>query len=83
MTTNPPCGQPICRAYSLTVAEFERLGGEPWTQSFRIRVGLLAAKLYVQLYGKEPKKVRGSTKPGWRNKVSRIPVASLSRPTEN
>ena len=27
----------------MTVCEFERLGREPWTQSFRIRVGLLAS----------------------------------------
>ena len=45
------------------MGEFERLGREPWTQSFRMRVGLLASKLNVELYGKEPKKVRSSTKP--------------------
>jgi hypothetical protein len=42
-------------AYCLTVGEFERLGREPWTQSFRIRVGLLASKLYVELYGQGTK----------------------------
>jgi hypothetical protein len=35
----------------LTVGEFERLGGKPWTQCFRIRVALLANKLYAQLVG--------------------------------
>jgi hypothetical protein len=58
-----------CRAYGLTVSEFERLGGEVWTQSFRVRLGLLADKLFVKLYGKKPQKVRSSTKPWWRNKA--------------
>jgi hypothetical protein len=60
----------------MTVSEFERLGGEPWTQSFRIRLGLLANKLYDELYGKKPRKVRSSTKPEWRNKVCKYPCGS-------
>jgi hypothetical protein len=63
----------------LTVGEFERLGGEPWTQSLRIRVGLLAHKLYVELYGKEPKKVRSRTGPAWRNKVGEYPCGILEQ----
>ena len=63
------CPDRRCRAYGLTVSEFERLGGEVWTQSFRVRLGLLADKLFVELYGKKPKKVRSSTKPWWRNKA--------------
>jgi hypothetical protein len=74
-----PCGQPKCRAYQLTVGEFERLGGEPWTQSFRIRVGLLASKLYVELYGKKPKKVRSRTNPPWRNEVVAYPCGILEQ----
>jgi hypothetical protein len=74
-----PCGQPICRAHYLTVSEFERLGGEHWTHSLRIRVGLLAHKLYVELYGRKPTKVRSSTKPAWRNKVGKYPCGILEQ----
>ena len=63
----------------MTGCEFERLGREPWTQSFRIRVGLLASKLYVELYGKEPKKVCSSTKPAWRNTVGEYPCGILEQ----
>jgi hypothetical protein len=42
-------------------------------------VGLLAHKLYVELYGKEPKKVRSSTKPAWRNKVGKYPCGILEQ----
>jgi hypothetical protein len=73
------CGQSHCRAYHLTISEFERLGGEIWTQSFRIRLGLLANERYVDLYGKKPKKVRSSTRPDWRNKVSKYPCGILER----
>jgi hypothetical protein len=73
------CGHLHCRAYRLTISEFERLGGEAWTQSFRIRLGLLANKLYVQIYGKKPKKVRASTKPEWRNKVGKYPCGILEQ----
>jgi hypothetical protein len=63
----------------MTVSEFERLGGEPWTQSFRIRLGVLANKLYDELYGKKPRKVRSSTKPAWRNKVCKYPCGILEQ----
>jgi hypothetical protein len=82
MSRTPLCGQPICRAYQLTVGEFERLGGEPWTQSFRVRLGLLANKLYVELYGKRPSKVRSSTRPEWRNKVGKYPCGILEQAYE-
>jgi hypothetical protein len=36
-------------------------------------------KLYVELYGKEPKKVRSSTKPAWRNKVGKYPCGILEQ----
>ena len=54
---NELCGQPKCRAYRLTVSEFERLGGVLWSQSFRSRLGLLAKKRYIELYGKEPREL--------------------------
>jgi hypothetical protein len=75
----PACGDRTCRAYRLTVSEFERLGGEAWTQSFRIRLGLLANKLYADLYGKKPEKVRSSTKPDWRNMVGQYPCGILEQ----
>jgi hypothetical protein len=63
----------------LTVSEFERLGGENWTQSFRVSLGLRAGKLYKGLYGKDAKKVRSSTKPEWRNKVGKYPCGILEQ----
>jgi hypothetical protein len=42
-------------------------------------MGLLATKLYIELYGKPPKKVRSSTKPAWRNTVSRYPCGILEQ----
>jgi hypothetical protein len=74
-----PCGDRACRAYLLTVSEFERLGGERWTQSFRIRLGLLANNLYAELYGKKPNKIRSSMKPEWRNRVSQYPCGILEQ----
>jgi hypothetical protein len=70
---------PTCRAYHLTVSAFERLGGERWTQSFRVRLGLLANKRYAELYGKKPRKVRSSTTPNWRNKVCKYPCGILEQ----
>jgi hypothetical protein len=75
----PACGKQTCRAYHLTVSEFERLGGEAWSQSFRIRLGLLANTLYAELYGKKPRKVRSSTRPKWRNKVGKYPCGILEQ----
>jgi hypothetical protein len=76
---NPACGDVTCRAYRLTVSEFEKLGGEPWTQGFRIRLGLLANKLYVEVYGEKPKKVRSSFKHGYRNTVGKYPCGILEQ----
>jgi hypothetical protein len=73
------CGGRTCRAYLLTVSEFERLGGEAWTQSFRVRLGLLANKRYAELYGNKPKKVRSSTNPEWRNMVGQYPCGILEQ----
>jgi hypothetical protein len=73
----PPCDYQTCRAYRLTVGEFERLGGETWTQSFRIRLGLRARELYRELYGKEAPKVRSRTNPAYRNMVGQYPCGIL------
>jgi hypothetical protein len=73
----PLCGQSLCRAYHLTVREFERLGGVRWKQSFRIRLGRLANKLYSEIYGKPAKKVRSRT--AWRNKVGKYPCGILEQ----
>ena len=74
-----PCGHPKCRAYRLTVKEFERLGGEQWTQSFRVRVGLRAQRLYVELYRKQPEKVRSSPKARYKNTVGEYPCGILEQ----
>jgi hypothetical protein len=59
------------------VNEFERLGGETWTQSFRIRLGLRARELYRELCGKEAPKVRSRTNPAYRNEVGQYPCGIL------
>jgi hypothetical protein len=71
--------RPYLPSLSIDGEEFERLGGEAWTQSFRIRLGLLANKLFAELYGKKPPKVRSSTKPDWRNKVCKYPCGILDQ----
>ena len=77
------CGNLRCRAYQLTVYEFERLGGQTWTQSLRVRLGLRADKLYVRIHGgKKPKKVRSSTMPGGRSKVGKYPCGILEQAYE-
>ena len=43
----------------------------------RVRLALLANKLCVELYGREPKKVCSSTKPEWRNEVGKYPCGGL------
>ena len=73
------CGHMNCRAYYLTLTEFEQLGGEPWTHSFRVRVALRARKLYSELYGKPPGKVRSKTWPQYRNKVGKYPCGILEQ----
>jgi hypothetical protein len=76
-----PCGQRVtCRAYQLTVAEFGRLGGEKWTHSFHVRLGIRALKLFGTVYTKKkPKKVRSTTKPAWRGLVCRYPCGVLEQ----
>jgi hypothetical protein len=46
----------------------------------RVRLALLANKLCVELYGREPKKVCSSTKPEWRNEVGKYPCGILEQP---
>ena len=75
----PACGFATCRAYQLTVSEFERLGGETWTQSFRISLGIRAGRLYAEVYGKAAEKVRTKFGPGWRNKVGKYPCGILEQ----
>jgi hypothetical protein len=74
-----PCGDPKCRAYRLTVKEFEQLGGEQWTQSFRIRVGLRARELFVKLYRRKPDRVRSSPKARHKNTVGNYPCGILEQ----
>jgi hypothetical protein len=73
------CGQPTCRAYRLTVSEFERLGGERWSQSFRVQLALRANSLHIEVYGKSANKVRSSKKREWRNKVGTYPCGILEQ----
>ncbi len=74
------CGNPYCRAYQLTVNEFERLGGEQWTQSFRIRLGQRAKKIYSEIYTtKKLRKERANTRAGYRNKVTKYPCGVLEQ----
>jgi hypothetical protein len=53
-----PCGDVGCRASRLTIYQFEQVGAERWTQSFRSRLGKRATGLHVQVYGKKPRRVR-------------------------
>src|SRR5437867_1980588 len=76
--TAPPCSQ-YCRAYQLTLREFERLGGKRWEQSFRVRLGVRANKLYLETYGETANKVRPSAKSGWGNKVGKYPCGILEQ----
>jgi hypothetical protein len=77
--TNAPCGHQKCRAYQLTVSEFEQLGGETWTQSFRVKLGMLVNKRYEKLYGQKAPMVRASLNPRWRNKVGMYPCGLLEQ----
>jgi hypothetical protein len=73
-----PCGQTICRAFKLTVREFEALGGEAYTQSFRVRLIRRATNLHRQIYRKAPEKVCdkiwvGTRERPWRNYLNTYP----------
>jgi hypothetical protein len=74
------CGQLYCRVHHLTVKEFERLGGETWSQSFRIRLGRRAKEIYSQAYRKEPKKVRSLPfRPNYKSKVNQFPCGIIEQ----
>lgn len=72
-----PCGNVKCRRYPMTLREFGRLSGEEWDQPFRAKLGKAAAKLYREIYKKEPSKRRASM--AWRNKVGRYPCGILEQ----
>ena len=61
----------------MTLREFGRLSGEEWDQPFRAKLGKAAAKLYREIYKKEPSKRRASM--AWRNKVGRYPCGILEQ----
>jgi hypothetical protein len=60
------------RTLLITTSQFMAYGGERWTQSFKVKVGTLASKMFEELHGKRPKKSRQDTN-GYRNKVSVYP----------
>jgi hypothetical protein len=70
-----PCGQQRCRAYRLTVSEYEELGGERWTQPFRVALGKRATALHREVYDKRAPKGRNE----WRNKVHSYPCGILEQ----
>ena len=74
------CRDLKCRAYHLTANEFRRLGGEEWSHGFQIKLGLRAKALYVELYGKPPRRVRSNRLVReWRNKVGKFPCGILEQ----
>ena len=66
-----------CRTMRMTVHQFEVLGGEEWSQRFRVRVGLRAGQLHRQIFGKPAKKVRSKAES--RNKVGNYPCGILEQ----
>jgi hypothetical protein len=72
------CSELKCRAYYLTAHEFRRLGHEMWSHGFQIKLGLRARALYMELYGKPPRRVR-SNRIAHRNKVGKFPCGILEQ----
>ena len=72
-----PCGSVRCRRYPMTLREFGMLAGEQWDQPFRAKLGKAAAKLYREIYKKDPPKRPASI--AWRNKVGRYPCGILEQ----
>ena len=70
-----PCGQQRCRAYRLTVSEYEELGGERWTQAFRVALGKRATQLHREIYGKRSPNGQNE----WRNTVRTYPCGILEQ----
>jgi hypothetical protein len=61
----------------MSIREFERLGGQQWSHGFRVQMGLLASKLYVEVYNKQPGKKR--TRMAWGNAVNCYPCGILEQ----
>jgi hypothetical protein len=74
---HPTCGNVKCRRFPMTLREFGRLTGEHWDQRFRAKLGKAAAKLYRDIYKKEPPKRRASM--AFRNKVGKYPCGILEQ----
>jgi hypothetical protein len=66
-----------CAAYTMSQLEFRRLRGEYWDSSFSASFGLLATRLYRELYKKAPKK-RYSRRAN-RNHVNLYPCGILEQ----
>jgi hypothetical protein len=74
-----PCGEPRCRAYRLTMSEFEALQGAKWSQSFRVKLAGRAKELHSDLYGRKPPKVRDPLWASYRNMVCQYPCGILEQ----
>src|SRR5262245_55576056 len=72
-----PCGNVKCRRFPMTLREFCRLTAEKCDQPFRAKLGKAAAKLYREIYKKDPPKRRASI--AFRNKVGRYPCGILEQ----
>lgn len=59
------------RTVLITTGQFMRYGGEEWTHAFKVKVGMLASKLYEDIHGVRPKRSRQD--PISRNKVAVFP----------
>jgi hypothetical protein len=77
--SKPLCGDARCRARKLSIFEWALLGGEPLSQGFRVRLGIRAAKLSQQIYGRPPKKVRDRLRAGHRNPTLKYPCGILEQ----
>jgi hypothetical protein len=77
MPPPPRCGLPHCKAYFLSMREFQHLNGEWWSHSFVTRLGLRARKHYKALYGKSARMKRGHST--HRNRVAKYPCGMLER----
>lgn len=73
------CGETRCRAYLLTLREFERLGGHHWDHPFRVRMGIRADARYREIYKHAPKKVRSSKLRGYTGMVGKYPCGILEQ----
>ena len=70
---------PRCRGASFTAKEFMKLGGEQWDHSTLTSVGLEAARLYAEIFGRPHRKVRSSKTAGHRGMVGKYPCGILDQ----